>query len=190
MLSGNSSICDPLVKYLILLLPAEQEESCIDAPVFYSGAVACSPAMKFIFRLVEILGHSDATVLITGESGTGKEVVARAIHQNSERSAGPFVAVNCGALPAELLESEPVGHVRCAFASSVRDRVGRFERASNGTHILDEVEDLQQNLQCLKSNCVPVRRRTESIAQTSTGTNRLNRSQTRNGTFVSPRRSM
>ncbi len=147
MLSDDSSICDPLVKYLILLRPAEEEEACPDAPVFYSGAVACSPAMQFIFRLVETLQHSDATVLITGESGTGKEVVARAIHQNSERSSGPFVAVNCGALPAELLESELFGHVRGAFTGAVRDRIGRFELASHGTLFLDEIADLPPLLQ-------------------------------------------
>ena len=133
MLSDHSAICDPLVRYLILLRPAEEEETCPDGPVFCSGAVACSPAMQRIFRLVEALQHSEATVLITGESGTGKEVVARAIHQNSARSGGSFVAVNCGALPADLLESELFGHVRGAFTGAVRDRVGRFELASNGS---------------------------------------------------------
>ncbi len=147
MLSDHSAICDPLVRYLILLRPAEEDEACPDGPVFCSGAVACSPAMQRIFRLVEALQHSEATVLITGESGTGKEVVARAIHQNSARSGGSFVAVNCGALPADLLESELFGHVRGAFTGAVRDRVGRFELASNGTLFLDEIADLPQQLQ-------------------------------------------
>ncbi|MDE3149873.1 MAG: sigma-54-dependent Fis family transcriptional regulator [Acidobacteriota bacterium] len=147
LLSDNSGICDPLVRYLILLRPAEEEEEYPDAPVFYSGAVACSPAMQRIFRLVETLQHSEATVLITGESGTGKEVVARAIHQHSTRSSGPFVAVNCGALPADLLESELFGHVRGAFTGAVRDRVGRFELASHGTLFLDEIGDLPLSLQ-------------------------------------------
>ena len=147
MLSDHSVICDPLVRYLILLRPAEEEETCPDGPVFCSGAVACSPAMQRIFRLVEAMQHSEATVLITGESGTGKEVVARAIHQNSARSGGSFVAVNCGALPADLLESELFGHVRGAFTGAVRDRVGRFELASNGTLFLDEIADLPQQLQ-------------------------------------------
>jgi two-component system, NtrC family, response regulator AtoC len=147
MISDHSSICDPLVRYLILLRPAEEDASCPDAPVFCSGVVACSPAMQRIFRLVEALQHSEATVLIAGESGTGKEVVARAIHQNSARSSGPFVAVNCGALPTDLLESELFGHVRGAFTGAIRDRVGRFELASNGTLFLDEIGDLPQALQ-------------------------------------------
>ena len=147
MVSDHTAICDPLVRYLILLRPAEEDETCPDGPVFCSGAVACSPSMQRIFRLVEALQHSEATVLITGESGTGKEVVARAIHQNSARSGGSFVAVNCGALPADLLESELFGHVRGAFTGAVRDRVGRFELASNGTLFLDEIADLPQQLQ-------------------------------------------
>ena len=147
MLTEHSEICDPRVMYLILLRPAEEEETCADAPAFCSGAVACSPAMQRIFRLVETLQHSEATVLITGESGTGKEVVARAIHQHSARSGGPFIAVNCGALPADLLESELFGHVRGAFTGAVRDRIGRFELASRGTLFLDEIGDLPPLLQ-------------------------------------------
>jgi transcriptional regulator with PAS, ATPase and Fis domain len=147
LVSDNSDICDPLVRYLVLLRPADEDESCPNAPVFYSGAIACSPAMLRIFRMVETLQHSEATVLITGESGTGKEVVARAIHQHSTRSSGPFVAVNCGALPAELLESELFGHVRGAFTGAIRDRVGRFELASHGTLFLDEIGDLPPSLQ-------------------------------------------
>lgn len=147
MLTDNSTICDPMVRYLILLRPAEEEEACSDAPVFYADAVACSPAMQRIFRLVDTLQHSDATVLITGESGTGKEVVARAIHQNSACSSGPFVAVNCGALPPDLLESELFGHVRGAFTGAVRDRIGRFELASSGTLFLDEIGELPPQLQ-------------------------------------------
>lgn len=147
MATDHSAICDPLVRYLILLRPAEEDSTCPDSPIFCSGAVACSAAMQRIFRLVEALQHSEATVLITGESGTGKEVVARAIHQNSTRAGGPFVAVNCGALPSDLLESELFGHVRGAFTGAVRDRVGRFELASSGTLFLDEIGDLPHALQ-------------------------------------------
>ena len=147
LIPDNTNICDPKVRYLILLRPADEEVACTSAPVYYSGAIANSPAMIRIFRMVETLQHSEATVLITGESGTGKEVVARAIHQNSVRCSGPFVAVNCGALPADLLESELFGHVRGAFTGAIRDRVGRFELASHGTLFLDEIGDLPPSLQ-------------------------------------------
>jgi DNA-binding NtrC family response regulator len=103
--------------------------------------------MERIFRLVENLEHSEATVLLTGESGTGKEVLANAIHSRSPRRGGAFVAVNCGALPGELLESELFGHVRGAFTGAVRDRVGRFELATGGTLFLDEIGDLPLPLQ-------------------------------------------
>jgi two-component system, NtrC family, response regulator AtoC len=147
LLPESSEICDPRVKYIVMLRPAEEDDGCPDAPVLCGGTVASSPAMQKIFRLVETLQHSEATVLITGESGTGKEVVARAIHQRSPRARGPFVAVNCGALPAELLESELFGHVRGAFTGAVRDRVGRFELATQGTLFLDEIGDLPPQLQ-------------------------------------------
>jgi len=147
LIPDDTNICDPKVRYLVLLRPADEEAPYPSAPVYYSGAIACSPAMQRIFRMVETLQHSEATVLITGESGTGKEVVARAIHQNSVRSGGPFVAVNCAAFPADLLESELFGHVRGAFTGAIRDRVGRFELASHGTLFLDEIGDLPPALQ-------------------------------------------
>lgn len=169
LISDNTNICDPLVRYLVLLRLAEEEEACPGAPVFYSGAVACSPAMRSIFRMVEILQHSEAAVLITGESGTGKEIVARAIHQNSVRSSGPFVAVNCGALPSELLESELFGHIRGAFTGAIRDRVGRFELASHGTLFLDEIADLPPLLQ-VKLLRVLQERQFERVGESSTRT--------------------
>ena len=147
LVSDNTDICDPMVRYLILLRPTDEDSSCSNAPVYYSGAIACSTSMLRIFRMAETLQHSEATVLIMGESGTGKEVVARAIHQHSTRSSGPFVAVNCGAIPADLLESELFGHVRGAFTGAIRDRVGRFELASHGTLFLDEIGDLPPSLQ-------------------------------------------
>ena len=143
---GNQ--CDPRIAYLVVARPAVEEVSAgASGPASLAGIVARSPVMERIFELVVSLRHSDATVLLTGESGTGKEVVARAIHKNSPRSHGPFVAVNCGALPGELLESELFGHVRGAFTGAIRDRAGRFELAQDGTLFLDEVGDIALPLQ-------------------------------------------
>jgi transcriptional regulator with GAF, ATPase, and Fis domain len=140
--------CDPRVRYVIVVRPAEEDPVAgLSAPTAIGGFIARSPAMGRIFGLIENLAHSDATVLIRGESGTGKEILARAIHAHSPRSKGPFVAVNCGAFPAGLLESEMFGHTRGAFTGAARDRVGRFELASDGTLFLDEVGDLPLELQ-------------------------------------------
>jgi DNA-binding NtrC family response regulator len=109
--------------------------------------VARSPVMTPVLALVRRAAASDATVLITGESGTGKEVVARAIHNAGERKAGRFVAVNCGAIPEALLESELFGHVRGAFTGATAERHGLFEEADGGTIFLDEIADLPLAMQ-------------------------------------------
>jgi PAS domain S-box-containing protein len=106
-----------------------------------------SPLMQNIFALLPEIARSDSTVLIQGESGTGKELVARALHNLSPRAQGPFVAVNCGALPDTLLESELFGHTAGAFTDARKDRLGRFALAEKGTLFLDEIGDISPALQ-------------------------------------------
>jgi len=97
--------------------------------------------------LIDMVGPSDSTVLVLGDSGTGKELVARALHDSSARASGPFIPVNCGAIPRELLESELFGHRKGAFTGAISDRKGRFELADKGTLFLDEIGDMPIDLQ-------------------------------------------
>jgi len=106
-----------------------------------------SPLMQAALRRVESVARASAPVVILGETGTGKEVLAREIHRRGPRARGPFVPVNCGALPGDLLESELFGHVRGAFSGAVADRAGLFHAAEGGTLLLDEVADLPLQLQ-------------------------------------------
>ena len=112
-----------------------------------SELVGRSPRLMEVFGMVARVAPSPATVLVTGESGTGKELVARAIHGASGRARGPFVAVNCAAIPEDLLESELFGHERGAFTGAVAKKLGRFERANGGTLFLDEIGDMSLVLQ-------------------------------------------
>ena len=113
----------------------------------FEELVGSSPAIRQVFTMVDQVAPTDATVLLRGETGTGKELVARAIHRRSERRDRPFVAVNCTAVPRELMESEFFGHEKGAFTGAVARRVGRFEQADGSTLFLDEVGDLDLALQ-------------------------------------------
>ncbi|MCX6562851.1 MAG: sigma-54 dependent transcriptional regulator [Candidatus Aminicenantes bacterium] len=112
-----------------------------------SYLIGISPAVDLVRTMVAKVKDLDAPVLITGESGTGKELIARAIHETGARRGGPFVAVNCGAIPDQLLESELFGYARGAFTGAVRDKAGLIEEAGGGTFFLDEVGDLSFPLQ-------------------------------------------
>ncbi len=113
----------------------------------FANIVGASSPMKHLFDVMTRVAASEATALILGESGTGKELVARAIHYNSSRAGRPFVAVNCGAIPRELVEAELFGARKGAFTGATRDRKGRFELASGGSIFLDEVSELPIDLQ-------------------------------------------
>ncbi|HET97777.1 MAG TPA: sigma-54-dependent Fis family transcriptional regulator [Desulfurivibrio alkaliphilus] len=112
-----------------------------------AAIIGASDKIKHVFSLIRKVADADTTVLVRGESGTGKELVAQALHQEGGRRQGPFVAVNCGAIPGELLESELFGHERGAFTHAVRTRPGRFELADGGTLFLDEIAEMSPMLQ-------------------------------------------
>jgi len=126
-----------------------------------------SEGIRFTRQMITKVGRRDVSVLITGESGTGKEVVARSLHENSVRAQGPFVPINCGAIPADLLESELFGHEKGAFTGAVASRAGRFEMAAGGTLFLDEIGDMPLNMQ-VKLLRVLQERRYERVGGTRT----------------------
>ena len=113
----------------------------------FEQIIGNAPTWQSVLEEVALVGPTDSTVLIIGETGTGKELIARAIHNASSRSGGPFVRLNCAAIPFDLLESELFGHEKGAFTGAITQRVGRFEAADGGTLFLDEVGDLAVNLQ-------------------------------------------
>ena len=128
-------------------VPLEAVEVPLGPETSFGPLVGESEAMRKVFETLRKVAPTDSTVLIVGESGTGKEVAARAIHEASARATGPLVVVDCGALPATLIESELFGHVRGAFTGAVRDRTGAFESAAGGTIFLDEIGELPLDLQ-------------------------------------------
>ena len=146
-----------------LKLPAVNDSASFEIPYVTSARVALerdelygsgapriicnTAALQRVLGIVRIVAPTDSTVLINGETGTGKELIAEAIHKCSDRSTGPFVKVNCAAIPAGLLESELFGHERGAYTGAVTRGIGRFERANHGTLFLDEIGDLPLELQ-------------------------------------------
>jgi DNA-binding NtrC family response regulator len=123
-------------------LRAELEESAS-----FGGLIGRSKPMRQLRQLIKSVAPTDANVLITGENGSGKEVVATVIHESSKRAAGPFIKVNCAAIPTDLIESELFGHKRGAFTGAVNDKQGLMDMANNGSLLLDEIGELSTNLQ-------------------------------------------
>lgn len=116
-------------------------------PSHFKNIIGQSKAIKDVFLLIEKVAGKDCTVLINGHTGTGKGLVARAIHDQSKRDKMPFVQINCGAIPENLLESELFGHVKGAFTGATSTQIGKFERANGGTVFLDEIGDMSPDLQ-------------------------------------------
>ena len=129
------------------MLASAASRHVASADVRDEGLIGSSEAMRAVQKAIGMLADNNVTVLITGETGTGKELVARAIHDHGRRKGQPFIAVNCAAIPAELLESELFGHVRGAFTGAVSDRIGAFRQAERGTLFLDEIGDMDIAMQ-------------------------------------------
>jgi two-component system, NtrC family, response regulator AtoC len=139
-----------LAAFLEAVEDIRSQEAHFDDPAdsFLSGKlVGVSQAMRKIFKTIPVIAQTDSSVLITGQTGTGKDVVAEAIHHASGRTKGPFIKINCGALPEALLESELFGHQKGAFTGAIENKPGRFRLAHNGTVYLTEIGDLPVNLQ-------------------------------------------
>src|SRR5476651_2476712 len=135
-LVGNALKAARDMKQVVSYEPLLQSED------YELGIIGRSGAMQQVFKLIGQVAVSNATALITGESGTGKELVARAIYHHSERAAQPFLAVNCAAIPEQLLESELFGHEKGSFTGAANQRVGKFEQCNHGTIFLDEIGDM------------------------------------------------
>ncbi len=140
---GRDDVRAVLARALAGPRAVSQEAGVDDAGEF----IGSSDAMREVQKRIGLAASGDATVLILGETGTGKELVARAIHRHSDRAQGPFVAVNCAAIPADLMESELFGHVRGAFTGAVQARAGYFRQADGGTLFLDEIGDMTTAMQ-------------------------------------------
>jgi DNA-binding NtrC family response regulator len=131
----------------LIVSKAVEKSRLVRGKYKFDNIIGNSPAIQQVFARMEKILVTDSTVLILGESGTGKELVARAIHFNGPRKEKPFIAINCGAIPADLLESELFGHMRGSFTGAVADKPGKFELANKGTIFLDEIGTMPQQLQ-------------------------------------------
>ena len=135
------------LRELIERLPPRRRQRRDSGRVGDSGLIGTSEAMRRVQKTIGLAADADATVLIRGETGTGKELVARALHVHSRRSTAPFVAVNCAAIPQDLLESELFGHIKGSFTGAASDRSGAFRDAGAGTLFLDEIGDMPLSMQ-------------------------------------------
>lgn len=141
------SIVDKAISHKTLQTENQHLRTALSRRYRFENIVGTSDEIRHVLGMVERVADSDSTVLISGESGTGKELIAKAVHYNSPRANKPFVPVNCGAIPAELLESELFGHVKGAFTGAIANRQGRFDLANGGTLFLDEIGELPLALQ-------------------------------------------
>jgi two-component system response regulator HydG len=145
--SRLNSVLENALRYRRLTYENKFLKHMIDPDLKLQGVQCQSPSMRAIYDLIKRVAPTDSSVLITGESGVGKELVARAIHDNSERAERPFISINCSAIPESLLESELFGHTKGSFTGATQHRKGLFEEADNGTLFLDEIGDLQFSMQ-------------------------------------------
>lgn len=153
----DNFICEPFTGEVILeaifealrmrVLWREIHDLHNEKRMFMGKIIGAAPSMQTLYRTIHNVCKTDATIFIVGNSGTGKELVARAIHENGPRNLKPFVAINCGAIPPNLLESELFGHEKGAFTGAVKSRIGKFEQAQDATLFLDEICELPLDLQ-------------------------------------------
>jgi DNA-binding NtrC family response regulator len=144
---GREDLASLLTRMIRSRAPKSRTRDLPDPDGFPETLIGSSPSMREVQKTIGLVADSDATVLITGETGTGKEVVARTIHRVGARSNGPFMALNCAAIPPDLLESELFGHVKGAFTGAIAERKGAFREADGGTLFLDEIGDMDLAMQ-------------------------------------------
>lgn len=146
--SAVKAIQDGAKEYIPLPPDAELIAAVLAAVTEENNSmIASDPAMQAVVKIADRVAPSEATILVTGESGTGKEVMSRYIHAKSKRASAPFIALNCAAIPENLLESELFGHEKGAFTGAAARRIGKFEEASGGTLLLDEISEMHISLQ-------------------------------------------